>query len=302
MSAGSGRIVYALFWLLGSLPLSWLHRLGAWLGRRRGGRTRRVVECNLDLVYPELDAGERRRFTDAILAESGRAVLEAFRIWTRPRRALDWIVDVEGAQLLQHARQQGRGVLVLAPHLGAWELLNLYLSLGGPGGVLYRAPLHGGLHWALVRARGALGMDQIPADRGAPRSLVRRLADGQTIGILPDQQPRQGEGVFAPFFGIEALTMTLAPRLAQRTTTLIGWAERLPDSAGYRLHFASAPEQIADPDPVVAATAMNAAIEQQARRAPTQYAWTYKRFSLRPSGEPPRYTPDTRRRRQEPGR
>lgn len=296
MRSGTGRAVYALFWLLGSLPLPWLHRFGAWLGRRRRGRTRRVVECNLDLVYPELDIPARQALTDAILAESGRAMLEAFRIWTRPRRALGWIVDVDGGELLDQARAKGRGVLVLAPHLGAWELLNLYLSLGGPGAVLYRAPAHAGMHWALVQARSRLGMDQIHADRHAPRALIKRLAAGQTIGILPDQQPREGEGVYAPFFGIKALTMTLAPRLAQRTTTLIGWAERLPHSAGFRLHFVSAPAQIADPDPVRAASAMNAAIEKEARRAPAQYAWTYKRFSLKPSDEPPRYTPDTRRR------
>lgn len=297
MRSGSGRVIYAMFWLLGSLPLSWLHRLGAWLGGRGRGRMRRIVECNVDLVHPELDAAARARRSDEILAEAGRAMLEAFRIWTRPRKALTWIVGVEGEGLIREARAQGRGLLVLAPHLGAWELLNLYLSTIGPGAVLYRAPDQGGLHWALVRGRSGLGMGQIQADRNAPRALIRRLAAGETIGILPDQQPRKGEGVFAPFFGIQALTMTLAPRLAQRAPTLVGWAERLPGSAGYRLHFSAVDEQIADPDPIVAASAMNAAIEAQARRAPTQYAWTYKRFSLKPKGEPPRYSADTRRSR-----
>lgn len=291
-----GRLVYAIFWLIGSLPLRWLHGLGRWAGRRRQGPARRIVECNLRLCFPELDDAQRADRVDASLAEAGASVLEAFRIWTRPRQSLSLIGEIQGDEHLASARAQGRGVLVLAPHLGAWELLNLYLATGGPGGVLYRPPGNAAFEAAIVRARGALGMTQIRADRNAPRTLIRRFAAGDLIGILPDQQPKIGEGVFAPFFGVQALTMTLATRLAQRVPTVFGWAERLPDSTGFRLHFKPAPSELADPDPVVAATAMNRAIEDWAREVPEQYVWTYKRFSKRPAGEPPRYTADTRRR------
>lgn len=289
--------MYALFWLIGSLPLRWLHSLGARLGRTRQGRTRRIVACNLTLCFPESSPSDRAALVDATLAEAGRGALEVFRIWTRPRRALRWIVEVRGEDHLAQARAQDRGVLLLAPHLGAWELLNLYLATGGPGGVLYRPPGSPALEAAIVRARGALGIAQIRADRNAPRSLIRRFAAGELIGILPDQQPRLGDGVFAPFFGIQALTMTLAPRLAQRVPTLFGWAERMENSAGFRLHFVPAPDDVSDPDPVVAAAAMNQVIESCVRMAPAQYAWTYKRFSKPPPGEPKRYPADTRRRR-----
>lgn len=292
-----GRVVYALFWLIGALPLPWLHALGARLGRARQGRVRRIVDCNFALCFPEWPAAERAARVNATLAEAGRSMFEAFRIWTRPQRALAWIREIRGSEHLAKARQAGRGVLVLAPHLGAWELLNLYLATIGPGAVLYRAPSWPALDSAIAHARAGLGTTQIRADRTAPRQLIRRFNAGEWVGILPDQQPRMGEGVFARFFGVDAVTMTLAPRLAQRATTVFGWAERLPDSAGFRLHFAPAPPELADPDPVVAASAMNAAIEVLARQAPEQYAWTYKRFSLRPAGMPDRYTPDTRRRR-----
>lgn len=293
----AGRVVYALFWLLGSLPLRWLHALGARLGRARRGRVRRIVECNLALCFPDLPEAERAALTDATLAEAGRSMLEAFRFWTRPRRALRWIKSTQGEEHLARARAQGRGVLLLAPHLGAWELLNLYLATRGPGAALYRPPVSAAIEAAIVHARGALGMAQIRADRSAPRALIRRFAVGELIGILPDQQPRIGEGVFAPFFGIQALTMTLAPRLAQRVPTVIGWAERLPDSEGFRLHFVPAPPDLSDADPAVATAAMNRVIEACVRIAPAQYAWTYKRFSKAPPGEPKRYTADTRRRR-----
>lgn len=300
--AGPGRptpggwLVYGVFWLIGSLPLRWLHALGRRLGRRRQGRARRIVDCNMVLCFPDLDPVQRATMVDNLLAEAGASMLEAFRFWTRPRQSLALIRDVQGGDLLAQARAQGRGVLVLAPHLGAWELLNLYLATSGPGAVLYRPPSSRALETAIVRARSALGMKQIRADRRAPRTLIRHFAAGDLVGILPDQQPKVGEGVFAPFFGIQALTMTLAPRLAQRVPTVFGWAERLPDSAGFRLHFKAAPAALSDPDPVVAAGAMNAAIEAWVREFPEQYVWTYKRFSWRPPGEPPRYTADTRRR------
>lgn len=290
------HLTYAGFWLIGSLPLRWLHGLGAWLAGRRHGRTWHIVQRNLALCLPELDPAQRDSLARDTMRESGRSMLEAFRIWTRPRRALGWIRHVDGAELLSQARAEGNGVLVLAPHLGAWELLNLYLASTGPGAVLYRPPASAAVEAAIVRSRGSLGMGLIRADKQAPRTILRRLAAGELIGILPDQQPKVGEGVFAPFFGVQALTMTLAPRIAQRCTAVFGWAERLPDSRGYRLHFVPAPEALYDPDPVVATTAMNATIEALARQAPTQYAWTYKRFSKRPAGEPPRYGAKTRRR------
>ena len=291
------RAVLVGFWLLGSLPLRVSHWLGGRWGGSRRGRVRHIVERNLALCFPELDAAARGRLADATLAEAGRSMLEAFRIWTRPRAMLARIVRVDGEDVLAAARAEGRGVLLLAPHLGAWELLNLYLAATGPGAVLYKPPASPALESAIVHARARLGMGQIRADRSAPRTIIRRLAQGDLVGILPDQQPRAGEGVFAPFFGLQALTMTLAPRLAQRAPTLIGWAERLPDAGGYVLHFQRAPAALADPDPAIATAAMNAAIEATARQAPAQYVWTYKRFSKVPPGEPKRYGPETRRRR-----
>lgn len=292
-----GHLAYLAFWLIGSLPLRWLHGLGAWLAGRQRGRAWHIVQRNLELCFPDMDPEQRQALAEQTLRESGRSMLEAFRIWTRPRRALGWIREVEGADLLEQARARGRGVLVLAPHLGAWELLNVYLASTGPGAVLYRPPASAAVEAAIVRSRGSLGMGLIRADTQAPRIIIRRLAAGELIGILPDQQPKIGEGVFAPFFGVSALTMTLAPRIAQRCTAVFGWAERMPGSAGYRVRFVPAPAALYDPDPVVATSAMNATIESMARQAPAQYAWTYKRFSRRPPGEPPRYGAKTRRPR-----
>jgi KDO2-lipid IV(A) lauroyltransferase len=111
------------------------------------------------------------------------------------------------------------------------------------------------------------------------------------VGILPDQQPKQGEGEFAPLFGTPALTMVLLSRLAQRTgaTVLFAFAERLQDGRGFRLHFLPAPPGVADPDLATAVAALNRGVEDCVRIAPAQYQWHYKRYSIRPPGDTRRW-------------
>jgi hypothetical protein len=124
--------------------------------------------------------------------------------------------------------------------------------------------------------------------RAGVRTLLRRLQQGGVVGILPDQQPKAGDGEFAPFFGKPALTMTLLGRLAARSgaQVLMAWCERVPGSSPPRfaLHVQAAPDGIAARDPVQAVGALNAAVEAIARRDPAQYQWTYKRYTLRPPG------------------
>jgi hypothetical protein len=102
------------------------------------------------------------------------------------------------------------------------------------------------------------------------RQLFKVLKDGGATGILPDQQPKAGDGVFVPFFGVQALTMTLVNRLAERTgaTVLYGWCERIGPDMEFALHIEPTDPAVADPDPQVAATALNAGIERIARRDP----------------------------------
>jgi KDO2-lipid IV(A) lauroyltransferase len=179
-----------------------------------------------------------------------------------------------------------RGLIVAAPHLGCWELLNYWLCSRTPIAIAYRPPRRAELEPLLLRARGGLAAEQVRAEGSAGvRKLFKRISSGGVVGILPDQQPKQGEGEFAPFFGTPASTMVLLSRLAERTgaTVLFAFAERLPQGAGYALHFLPAPAQIADTDLAVAAAALNRGVEACVRLAPTQYQWHYKRYSAPPN-------------------
>jgi len=148
-------------------------------------------------------------------------------------------------------------------------------------------------------------VEQVRAEASGVRTLLKRLQKNGVVGILPDQQPKAGEGEFAPFFGKQALTMTLLGRLAHRSgaRVLLCWCQRLPGKGApqFALHVQHAPEGVDDADPRRAVAALNAGVETVARRDFAQYQWTYKRYTLRPpgSGEENPYHDLSRRRGRE---
>ena len=288
------RMLAWLLRLVGLLPLRWTHALGAVLGQAvylGHGRTRRTVDTNLRLCFPELDAAARHRLAHQTMRETGKALFELGAIWGWPgERMRQLFVDTEGDALLAEARERGRGVLIAAPHLGCWEMTSHYAQLHGYRlTALYRPPRQQGLGPLVRVRRQRFGARLVPTDAGGIKALLRALQRGECVGILPDQDAGL-DGVLAPFFGVPASTVTLYARLARRSgaALLIAYAERLTDGR-FRLHLRSLPEAVADADPLVAATALNAAIEACVRELPAQYQWTYRRFKTRPEGEPPRY-------------
>ena len=290
--------VAATWWILralGVLPLPVLYAVGSALGRplwwRKRARERVHTEVNMRIVRPDLDDASRDRLVRECLIETGRAVTEMAAVWGRgAQRALKLVREVDGVEHFDTALQSGRGLIIAAPHLGCWELLNYWLCSRTEIAILYAPPRNRAWEAMLVRARGKLAPAQVRADGAGVRRLYKRLAAGGVIGILPDQQPKRGEGQFAPFFGLDAKTMVLLPRIAQRTgaVVLFAFAERLPRGAGFRIRILPAPGDIADTDMRVACTALNRGVEQCVELAFAQYQWTYKRWSERPDP----YEPD----------
>lgn len=287
------RLLFAIASLIGRLPWPWSRALGdaiAWLWRRSGGREHRVAGRNLELAYPDLPAAERATMQRAILRTTARQALETLRLWTRHHAEnLRMIRETEGVALFDAAIAAGKGVIVAAPHYGNWELLNQWLAAHTELAILYRPPdsALGEAFLRRVRADDAARVTQIRAEAAGIRQLFKRLRDGGVVGILPDQQPKKGDGEFAAFFGKPAYTMTLLPRLAERSgaTVLFAYCERIGDLA-FALRIEPAPAEIASADTMIATAALNAAVERIARRDPAQYQWTYKRYTLQPTMNP----------------
>ncbi|WP_267225469.1 lipid A biosynthesis acyltransferase [Dyella silvae] len=278
-------LLYFLLRLLGKLPLRTLHAMGAGIGRFslwcRSG-TAHNTSVNLGIARPGLDPAAHAALLREVMMDSGKSATEIAKIWGNDaERALDLVREVRGEALFDAALASGKGVIIAAPHLGCWELLNYWLCRKTPMAILYRPPRIAAVEGLLRKVRGALAPEQVRAEGAGVRTLYKRLAAGGTVGILPDQKPRAGEGEVAPFFGRDALTMVLLPRLAARTgaTVLFAFAERLPRGEGYRIHLLPAPEGLADADIAVGCRALNRGVENCVNLAFSQYQWHYKRYS-----------------------
>lgn len=270
--------------VLGLLPLSWLRGLGYMLGTLVSAlpiRETRVTRQNIALCMPELNRAQAAALARTSLQHLLMSVCELPKIWSSPYPKLArLIVAVKGAEALNNALALGRGVIIAVPHLGAWELLNLYLAEHTELAVLYRAPRHAWVELLLNAARGRTRAVPVRAEPAAVRGLLKRLQNGGVLGILPDQQPKQGEGEFAPMFGIDALTMTLLPKLAVRTGAAVLFASAVRVAGGFQIQLqAAAPE-------VIDVATLNVNVENLVLPWLAQYQWSYKRYSMRPEGQP----------------
>ncbi len=287
----TARLYYRAAALLTRLPWALQRTLAdtvAGLWRLIDARESRVTRRNLELAYPELSELDRQHLHRQVLRTTARQALETLYLWTHdPARNLSrHLQERHGEALYDAALAAGKGVIVVAPHYGNWELLNQWLASRGPIAIVYAPPENPVGDAFLQLCRGGDNVRQVRAEGPAVRQLFKVLKDGGATGILPDQQPKNGDGVFVPFFGVQALTMTLVNRLAERTgaTVLYAWCERVGPDLEFALHVQPAPAQIADPDLQHAAATLSAGIEHIARRDPSQYQWTYKRYTLRPPG------------------
>jgi Kdo2-lipid IVA lauroyltransferase/acyltransferase len=282
----------ALSKALSYLSLEGQRRTGRWLARLVWLlRTREVRSTltNLELCFPDMGPDARVRLARASLEQTGELFGEIGVIahWSEPRwRPL--IHHVEGQDLLEEANHSGRRVLLLVPHFGNWEMLVLYLGRFGIT-FLYDPPRQQGLDAPMLATRTRTGAFGLPIDVGGMRRFFRSFLDGRPVALLPDQVPERRAGVYAPFFGVPALTMTFAHRLitAGNPCVLLGSAVRC--EGGFLIRFSPVPDEVADPDPVVSAAAMNRAIEGLVMTAPAQYQWEYRRFKRPLPGYPNPY-------------
>ncbi|WP_228151164.1 lysophospholipid acyltransferase family protein [Tamilnaduibacter salinus] len=287
-------------WLLkacGLLNLRLAQGLGRLLGRLgwwATPREREVTLQNLRGCYPNADQATIDALARHSLAETGATGLEIPLMWEWPvTRCLNLIREVDGEHWLNAHRDQGQGLLLLAPHLGNWELAGLYFASRYQMAALYSPPNQPGMEAYIRQVRSRSGSELVATDRRGIMRLFQILKNGGVVGILPDQTPRRSGGDFAPFFGIETLTMTLASKLAQKTrpTVLLTYAERLPNARGFRLVIRPVSDRIYAADMRESLTALNQAVEDGVREVPEQYQWEYKRFRRQPEGAPAFYRP-----------
>jgi KDO2-lipid IV(A) lauroyltransferase len=259
--------------------------LGGTISYRANGVSVHVTRRNLALCFPQMSDAEREVLVKQSLIETMKTGCELGLAWySSIQKSLNSIRKVIGSDLIEQAMKNGRGVIVLAPHLGNWEIGGHYLSHCGATTYLYKPPTLKGLEEFMIRVRSRAGASLAPTNRKGVAQLVKALERAEIVGILPDQEPKDEGGVFAPFFGHQALTMTLVPKIAARTGALVVTmvARRLEGSKGFELVFEAVDDAVSDEDLVVATTAMNRSVEKCVLGAVAQYQWEYRRFKRQP--------------------
>ncbi|HBT32152.1 MAG TPA: lysophospholipid acyltransferase family protein [Pusillimonas sp.] len=268
-----------LFAGVAALPLILVQRIGkvcGWVLSVVPGRYKRRAQTNLEHAFPHLPPIALKQSMIAV----GQLFLEMPYWWVRrDDQALNKQVYCDDWKPFEKALSRGKGVILLSPHCGCFELLGPVYSSHFPSTVLFRPPRKAWLQDWIVKMRTRKQLTMAPANKSGVRTVVKTLLRGHTVGILPDQVPVSGEGVWAPFFGKPAYTMTLVQRLQSLTgaTIFILGAERNRIGQGYKMHVKEMTSPLPD-NPVEAATVINAEMEGVIRMMPTQYLWGYNRY------------------------
>ena len=269
------------------LPLRSLHLLGTvigWLVYLLSPAYSARLDRNLRQsgLFPE--EADYRRVRRLAIAEAGKITVEVLAVWLQPRqRVLGYFREVRNYALVEQARLAGRGIVLLTPHLGCFEIAGFYFGQKLPLTVLYRPPRVRALEALMVRGRRRGRTELATTDLAGVRKLLRALRNAEAVGMLPDQAPRFGDGVWAPFFDRPAYTMTLSNRLRRATgaAAFMVFAERLPRGAGFLLHIEPLPDRAQDE------AELNRAVEAMIRRRPEQYLWGYDRYKVPRDVAPP---------------
>ena len=267
----------SLYRLASKWPLGLLHAIGSvlgWLTWLASPTYRRRFADNA------ARAGYRFGQVRAAVAHAGRMAAETPRLWFGAPVPVQW----DGAELIEAAYAAGRGIVYLTPHMGCFEITaqgaaTRFGATRGPITVLYRPARQAALAQVLATARQREGLETASTTLTGVRQMIRALRAGQAVGLLPDQVPPEGQGLWSPFFGQPAYTMTLAARLVQQTgaTPLLAWGERLPRARGYCIHVQPFAEPLSS-ELETAVGQINRAMEQLIRQCPGQYLWGYGRY------------------------
>lgn len=289
------RIIIFLLHLFSKLPLPVNHFIAAGIGRLiylHGGRAVSTTRINLELCYPNKSEQEREALTKASIIELAKIAFEMGPSWLwETEKLIEMIKEVEGEQLVQNAIDEKRGAIIIAPHLGNWEVLGVYLARHFKTTCMYQPPKEPLLDDMIYQSRQRANIALAPTDRKGIIALLKALKKGECIGILPDQEPDTSGGVIAPFFGQPALTMTLLSNLVQKSgaAAICGYLERLPKGRGFKLVFKEADPEIYHSDLTTSVAALNRSVESCIESIPAQYQWEYKRFKHQGEGKPSVY-------------
>ncbi len=244
-----------------------------------------ITMVNLRLVYPELSDKQRRKFKSTILRNQALSTVESIKCWAMPPEwSIEQIDNVFDKDILEEALANPNGMLAIVPHLGTWEMMNAWLNRFGSPTILYK-PVKGKVgNDFVLQGRQRLNATLVPTDASGVKALFKTLKSGGFSIILPDHVPQPSGGVIVPFFGIETLSSTLAPKLASKTKcALVGLTCLRNKNNRFDIYCTKLDDpELYSKDLMVSTKALNQAMENMIKANSAHYMWSYKRFKRIP--------------------
>ena len=286
--------VRSLVGLVGGLPRPVARAVGAaigWVCWNLLGGLRKTGLKNLKLAFPEKTDAEREKILRKLYKTLGWQIAEFCKMRGYTLEEASQFVRYEGLENYLRARDKGRGVLVLTGHLGAWELSSFYHSLRGYPMSLVIRRLDNLRVDAFVNGIRCLHGNRVIHKDDFARGLLTAMHNGETVGILMDTNMTPPQGVFVPFFGVEACTASGLARVAVRTgaAVLPGFLLWEESEQRYVLRFGEELELVktgnAQADMLANTALFAATTESYIRRYPEQWLWVHRRWKTRPEGK-----------------
>ena len=290
--AAKNRALVQLLRLLARCPPRWRPGVARLIGaawRGLAARRRRIAQANLAYCFPELPGGERAALLAGHFRSLGFGLIEVALAWYADPAALEAQVRVAGREHLDAALARGRGALLLAGHFTTLEIGAARLGIDAPVDGVYRPHADPGMERASRSGRQRFGGRLL--DRGDVRGMLRRLRANRAVWYAPDQDLGLRHGVFAPFFGRPAATLTATARIARASgaPVLPFRVERAVGGRAWRVVIEPPLADFPAGDALADAARINEVVERWARASPEQYLWVHRRFKTRPPGEPDLY-------------
>lgn len=248
-------------------------------------RRRHITEVNLRLCFPNYTPAQRKQLLIDNFGSVGIGLIETAMTWWLPISKLAKMVHITGGENLDNALAKGRGILLLGAHFTTLDFAGRLTTSRYPFFVTYRSSKNKLIDAFLLRSRNEVFDEAI--SRNTLRTMVRKLQENKIVWYAPDQDYGRKHSVFAPFFGVQAASVTATARIAKMTGCAVVPAcqYRLADGSGYECIVYPAIENFPTGDEVADATRINQLVERAILHAPEQYLWQHRRFKTRPLGE-----------------
>lgn len=290
-----GYLVVAFIYLVACIPngmLAFVERVLRLLLSTFAAKSRFVMQKNLETCFPDQKPEQINHLIEERQKHLIRLGLETTKVWCgRSDPLYQRINSIEGADQIKQDLADKKGVLVISPHIGNWELLGCYLGREFKTTCMYQPPSMKAVDELIKNSRAACGIALAPTSTKGVKTLLKALKKGEVVGILPDQVPPEPGGEFVPFYGEPAYTITLIHSLLRRTGAKAYFAILIRDKQqGFKIQFFPADDAIYSDDLLVSLGSLNASVEHCVNLAPEQYQWEYKRFKHRPDGDMNFYT------------